>query len=71
MTVFIQDADDKLHQIWSKCYVSDYTKELFKAELDTKIDEDSQLSFYHLWLVTSVVELKELIHNDFVQSLVI
>jgi len=46
MAVFIQDAADKLQQIWAKCYVSDYTKEFFMAELDTKIDEESQLSFY-------------------------
>jgi len=46
MAVFIQDAADKLQQIWEKCYVSDYTKEFFMAELDTKIDEESQLSFY-------------------------
>ena len=46
MAVFIQDAADKLQQIWAKCHVSEYTKELFMAELDTTIDEDSQLSFY-------------------------
>ena len=27
------DAADKLQQIWEKCYVSDYTKEFFMAEL--------------------------------------
>ena len=27
------DAADKLQQIWAKCYVSDYTKEFFMAEL--------------------------------------
>jgi len=46
MAVFIQDADDKLQQIWSKCYVSDYTKNKFLAELDNKMDDEEQLSFY-------------------------
>ena len=40
--LFFSDAADKLQQIWEKCYVSDYTKEFFMAELGP--------IFLYIWL---------------------
>ena len=46
MAVFIQKAGDDLQIIWEKCYVSKETKETFINELESKIDDESQLTFY-------------------------
>ena len=46
MVVFIQKAGEDLQNIWGKCYVSKTTKEKFMNDLESKIDDESQLDFY-------------------------
>ena len=46
MVVFIQKAGEELQNIWRKCYVSKTTKEKFMNDLESKIDDESQLGFY-------------------------